>query len=181
MAYSAPSLTRRSFDSNGRRKVAPERQIHRSDKDVAELEIPGARARRRGTSNRADTTAAATQISSSAGGTPRGWPSARRSLISGGEPPRRCRRSAACSSGAMRGARPAENRPSQSNQPGHCWLDSQGRQMPADRNGREAELSDGEWERGVYSATIDLVDRLAHSLRIEAADLLIRPGRAKGN
>ena len=35
-------------------------------------------------------------------------------------------------------------------------------------------------ERGVYSVTIDIVDRLANSLGIEAGDLLIRPGNPKG-
>ena len=35
-------------------------------------------------------------------------------------------------------------------------------------------------ERGVYAATIDIVDRLAISLGIEAADLLARPGKPKG-
>ncbi len=34
-------------------------------------------------------------------------------------------------------------------------------------------------ERGVYSATIDIVDRLAVSLGVEAADLLARPGKTK--
>ena len=34
-------------------------------------------------------------------------------------------------------------------------------------------------ERGVYSATIDIVDRLGTSLGIEPADLLARPGRAR--
>jgi len=32
-------------------------------------------------------------------------------------------------------------------------------------------------ERSVYSATIDVVDRLAKALGIEAADLLVRPRR----
>lgn len=33
-------------------------------------------------------------------------------------------------------------------------------------------------ERGVYSATIDMVDRLATVLGVEAADLLVRPRQA---
>lgn len=32
-------------------------------------------------------------------------------------------------------------------------------------------------ERGVYGATIDMVDKLANALGVEAADLLIRPKR----
>jgi len=32
---------------------------------------------------------------------------------------------------------------------------------------------------GVYSATTDIVDRLAMSLGVEPADLLARPGKAK--
>ena len=34
-------------------------------------------------------------------------------------------------------------------------------------------------ERGVYSATIDMVDRLARVLGVEAADLLARPARTR--
>ena len=33
-------------------------------------------------------------------------------------------------------------------------------------------------ERGVYGATIDMVDKLANALGMEAADLLIKPKRA---
>ena len=32
-------------------------------------------------------------------------------------------------------------------------------------------------ERGVYSATIDMADKLAKALGVEAADLLVRPQR----
>ena len=34
-------------------------------------------------------------------------------------------------------------------------------------------------ERGVYAASIDVVDRLATALEIQAADLLIRPAPAR--
>lgn len=34
-------------------------------------------------------------------------------------------------------------------------------------------------ERGVYSATIDMVDKLAKVLGVEAADLLVRPQRPR--
>lgn len=34
-------------------------------------------------------------------------------------------------------------------------------------------------ERGVYSATIDMVDKLANVLGVEAADLLAKPAKAK--
>jgi transcriptional regulator with XRE-family HTH domain len=33
-------------------------------------------------------------------------------------------------------------------------------------------------ERGIYAASIDVVDRLATALEIQAADLLIRPSTA---
>ena len=36
-------------------------------------------------------------------------------------------------------------------------------------------------ERGVYSATIDVVDRLAIALKVEPADLLARPRRPRAN
>jgi transcriptional regulator with XRE-family HTH domain len=35
-------------------------------------------------------------------------------------------------------------------------------------------------ERGVYAASIDVVDRLATALEIQAADLLVRPPSARG-
>ncbi len=31
-------------------------------------------------------------------------------------------------------------------------------------------------ERCVYAATIDMLDKLAHALEVEAAELLVRPG-----
>ncbi len=36
-------------------------------------------------------------------------------------------------------------------------------------------------ERGVYSATIDVVDRLATALGIEASELLVRPRKPRGS
>jgi transcriptional regulator with XRE-family HTH domain len=36
-------------------------------------------------------------------------------------------------------------------------------------------------ERSVYAASIDVVDRLAKALDVEAADLLVRPRRRSGS
>lgn len=36
-------------------------------------------------------------------------------------------------------------------------------------------------ERGIYSATIDMVDKLAKVLGVEAVDLLAKPGRMARN
>jgi transcriptional regulator with XRE-family HTH domain len=36
-------------------------------------------------------------------------------------------------------------------------------------------------ERAVYSATIDVVDRLAIALGVEACDLLVRPRKPRGS